>query len=257
MATCFLQGGIGNLLFQFSTALTCGWETDSEVAFDVSNSDHTINIHRNFSDYRNNIFRNLNFKNLNLKEYKNFKESSFLYEEIKFEKNLNLIGYFQSEKYFKKYREKILKIFEAPEGVQEYIQKKYPELFNEIVCSIHVRRNDYLKYSKIHPPCSPKYYLNAMKMVPNKKFFVFSDDKEWCRRIFVHDKYRIIDEEDYVELYMMSLCQNNIIANSTFSWWGAWLNKNQSKIVVAPKRWFGPAAKMSCRDIVPDEWLRL
>jgi hypothetical protein len=89
------------------------------------------------------------------------------------------------------------------------------------------------------------------------QFLVFSDDINWCEEnLKLENSIYINDEKDYNELYLMSLCDNNIIANSSFSWWGAWLNKNDDKLVVGPTKWFGPAINHKTSDILPDEWIK-
>ena len=87
-------------------------------------------------------------------------------------------------------------------------------------------------------------------------FLIFSDDIVWCKNNFVGDKFIFIEgEEDYIDLWLMSLCNHNIIANSSFSWWGAWLNKNNNKTVIAPKNWFGPNKKLDPTDLYCKDWL--
>ena len=87
---------------------------------------------------------------------------------------------------------------------------------------------------------------------------VFSDDIDWCKGVFRGDRFTFIEgEKDYIDLYIMSQCKNNIIANSTFSWWGAWLNKNKNKKIVAPKKWFGSLISHNTKDLIPKEWIKV
>jgi hypothetical protein len=88
-------------------------------------------------------------------------------------------------------------------------------------------------------------------------FIVFSDDIEWCKNNIKSENIIYIqDEKDYIEIYLMSLCDNNIISNSSFSWWGAWLNRNENKIVIGPKIWFGSEIQHNTSDILPEKWVK-
>jgi hypothetical protein len=131
--------------------------------------------------------------------------------------------------------------------------------------SIHIRRTDYVSNPntrRFHGICDMDYYYKAVKMIAGKvhssNFFLFSDDINWVKENF-RIKYPTIFVDhigsDAEELLLMSLCKHNIIANSSFSWWGAWLNRNLSKIVIAPKKWF--KVNVNERDIVPQEWIRI
>ena len=133
--------------------------------------------------------------------------------------------------------------------------------------AIHVRRGDYIndkKTSLVHNVCDLNYYERAIDVIKaqvnNPTFFVFSDDIEWAgENLPVNPNARYVSNlegEDYEELILMSMCEHNIIANSTFSWWGAWLNQNPNKIVIAPKQWL--VNKTSAElDILPKDWLKI
>jgi hypothetical protein len=103
------------------------------------------------------------------------------------------------------------------------------------------------------------YYRNAIaEFSDDTRFLVFSDDIQWCKENFKGDNFHFIEgEKDYVDLYLMSLCNNNIIANSSFSWWGAWLNNTPNKKVIAPKQWFGKAKQLNTKDLIPETWIIL
>lgn len=141
------------------------------------------------------------------------------------------------------------------------------EMMNEKAVSIHIRRGDYLleknkwRYGEI---CTREYYINAINYIKEKVghciFYFFSNDIEWVEQnykmedaVYV-EKKMFEDYKDWYDMYLMSICEHNIIANSTFSWWGAWLNQNENKIVIAPKNWIN---MLDCEDICPDEWIRL
>lgn len=162
--------------------------------------------------------------------------------------------YFQSEKYFD---EDVARgLFSISDTMKEKIVSRYPDISKSI--SLHVRRGDYLNFADKHPPCSIEYYKEAMKKFPKKKFLVFSDDHEWCKQNIKDVEWSFgVGDTDEEELYMMSLCKGHIIANSSFSWWGAYLNPEKNKVVVAPKNWFGPKLPLNTNDLLPESWIKI
>lgn len=182
--------------------------------------------------------------------------------------NTYLEGYWQSEKYFKEIEETIRREFVVRyplEGKNLEISEKIKSV-NSV--SIHVRRGDYVtnpETSRIHGVCGLEYYLESIKEVSKKvsdpHFFIFSDDMEWGKENLKTDyPVTYVDfngpDNAYEDMRLMSLCRHNIIANSSFSWWGAWLNKNPEKIVIAPKRWFNKL-DINADDLIPETWIRL
>ena len=140
------------------------------------------------------------------------------------------------------------------------MNEKYKSLFNKNTVSLHIRRGDYVNLSDHHLLLDISYYKNAVNMFKNiEKVVVFSDDIEWCKEnLDIKNTEFIENETDIVDLYLMSQCTHNIIANSSFSWWGAWLNKNDNKKVIAPKKWFGPKRNdLNDKDIIPETWIRI
>ena len=170
-------------------------------------------------------------------------------------------GYWQNEKYFKDYRDDLLEIFKLNKihSKAKIYQKKIIE--NESV-SLHIRRGDYLTHNEV---CDMEYYHKAISLFQNKAvhFFIFSDDLEWVKNNlnFIDQKTFIElekDASDHEEMYLMSLCKHNIIANSSFSWWGAWLNKNDEKIVVAPKRWIADKDRQKhSQGVYCKDWVKI
>jgi hypothetical protein len=168
-----------------------------------------------------------------------------------------LYGYFQTEKYFLDIREHILSQFKFKEEFEKpasaYMGLIKGEGEQQIV-SIHIRRGDYVMFPDHHPTCSKEYYQKSIEKirehVPQCKFLVFSDDVDWCRNEFNGEEFIICDlNSPYVELCLMSLCDHHIIANSSFSWWGSWLNRSNSKKTIAPSKWFGPAINKDVSDV--------
>ena len=176
-----------------------------------------------------------------------------------FDNDVIIDGFFQSEKYFVHNRKEILDFIKPTQEIIDIINEKYGDIVNGKSTSIHVRRGDYVNHPNHHPVQSIEYYNNAIDSLKDKtdNLVVFSDDIEWCKINLKTDGIIYIDnEKDYIELYLMSLCDNNIISNSSFSWWGAWLNENKNKIVIGPNKWFGAAINHDTSDIIPESWIK-
>jgi hypothetical protein len=178
-------------------------------------------------------------------------EPSFGYTEIPKKKSICIhSSYLQSYKYFEHNRDLILDTFKMSINERSYLTSKYNP---GLLIGVHVRRGDYLKVENFHTNLTKThYYQEAMAKFPNQEFLIFSDDPDWAREKFPNSV--VVRENDYLELYLMSLCKSLIIANSTFSWWGAWLNKKPNKRIIAPGKWFGPSHPASTEDLIPDTW---
>jgi hypothetical protein len=261
MITSYLMGGLGNILFQISAALSVGYKTNKPVKF--SYTDHYLQFSgRNSSNYRDNILLKINFteESFSYNDFFSYHEPSYSYKEIPTQvDSLILKGYFQSEKYFKEFEENIRDMFCETKDISEYINKKFSNICFDECTSLHVRRGDYLQFPETHPICDTEYYNNAVSLIgETKNILIFSDDITWCKNnLFFNNMIFIEGEKDYIDLYLMSRCKNNIIANSTFSWWGAWLNNNANKKIIAPIKWFGSKAPKDVYDLIPDSWIRI
>ena len=257
MITSTLMGGLGNNLFQISTAFALSKESNQELMFGLNS---VVYGHRPISNYFNNIMRKIKFVD-NIENVESiYSEPFFHYNKIEPQKNLKIHGYFQSEKYFVKYKKELLELFEIDKDSKSIIYNKYGNILNKNTCSIHVRRGDYLGLPGFHPTCDIEYYMSAIKYFSfDTTFLVFSDDIEWCKKNFIGENFLFIENnENYIDLYLMSLCVNNIIGNSSFSWWGAWINKNKNKKVVTPKKWFGENYNhLITDDIYCKNWIKL
>ena len=188
-----------------------------------------------------------------------FKEPGFDFTKIPYSQNLSIDGYFQSEKYFKDYDKLIRDKFEPTDEIKNKLLEKYGKILEkEEICSIHVRRGDYLNLPQHHPVMNMNYYMKAVKQIGKKyTYLIFSDDIPWCKQNFpnIENFIFIEGQEDYEDMFLMSFCKNNIICNSSFSWWGAWLNENKTKRIIAPKNWFGPAyAHFVLKDLYCKNW---
>lgn len=177
-------------------------------------------------------------------------------------------GYWQSYRYFDKYREIIREDFIYKDALSE-TNKKYKEyIVSQNSVSLHIRRGDYVTNSNAngyHGVSSLDYYYSAMNYIAQRvedaHFFIFSDDIEWVKENLNSQEKMTFAENKantkaFEEIYLMSLCQHNIIANSTFSWWGAYLNVHNEKIVIAPKIWFKDT-EINTNDLIPESWIRM
>ncbi|MEI7596362.1 MAG: alpha-1,2-fucosyltransferase [Bacteroidota bacterium] len=188
---------------------------------------------------------------------------------FKINRNCYLLGYWQNEKYFSSFRNELLNLFQFP----SLTNKKNIDIIEMIKCSnsvsVHIRRGDYVNdavASKLHGNiANENYYKDSIELiksrVDNTLLFVFSDEVEWVKENieFPENSYFINwnkGDESYIDMQLMSNCKHNIIANSSFSWWSAWLNKYPKKIVIAPKKWMNGEG-IDDGDICPSEWERL
>lgn len=184
--------------------------------------------------------------------YFHYKETEHYYQEIPYKEHITLEGYFQSEKYFDHCRQEILEAFQIP----------YQKLDGFV--SLHIRRGDYLNYPDKHPVISLEYINSAIKHFVQEGFYSFivcSDDIAWCKKNIINPEATFSfssNQEPIADLALMSCCEHNIIANSSFSWWSAWLNQNPEKIVIAPRTWFGPGNEhLSTKDLLPESWITM
>lgn len=296
MVVINLTGGLGNQMFQFAIAKIMAKKNRTQVLLDLSffedikgRKDITLrefeldvfdNLYRVVTDNIAEQFKNPKRihkikRSLNLRYPKVYRESNFMFhpELLKIKPPVYLIGYFQSYKYLKSHENFIRSLFVFPEDkIGEQNLKLLNFLEKNITTAVHIRRGDYIlnpEIERIHGVCSlDEYYNKAIERIRNINenitFVFFSDDIEWVREKFSHKELKKIfvthnrKKDSWVDLFLMSKCSNNIIANSSFSWWGAWLNKNRDKTVIAPKRWFKEDLLNSQdKDLIPPQWIRM
>ena len=277
-----LQGGLGNQMFQYATGLALSKKLNTKLNLDLrfysqdySKKNTTAREYELdcFSLQSNHLHKSLvkGFEILAYKQWLNFslfeeKEDDFNPEVNSLSGNIYLIGNWQSEKYFKEYKDLIRKSFEFIRTLSEKNMTMLEKIKKTNSVSVHVRRTDYVQdaqISKVHQVCDLDYYKCAIKKlsrnVKNPNFFVFSDDIKWCKQN-LKTKYSTTyvdhNTKGYHDMRLMSQCQHNIIANSSFSWWGAWLNNNPKKIVIAPRRWF-KNRDLNPSDRFPSGWITI
>lgn len=264
-------GQLGNQMFQFAAIYSLSKTNNLELKIPIETT-----YTRNYHGHKLDLFDSFNIPNSFLLEKnqilsnldKLYKETghSFNKNFFNIQNGTNIEGYFQTEKYFKNHINDIKNLFSFKDEIytkcfQEisYIKDTY----NLPIVSIHVRRGDYITNQNNHPLCSVDYYLTAINEYfsnQNYIFYIFSDDIEWCKETFVGEDNLIfsIDKTHFEDLCLMSLCDHNVIANSSFSWWGAWLNQNLDKKVIAPKKWFGVnLSYLDTDDIIPNNWIKI
>ena len=242
MITVNLQGGIGNTLFQYAYARTftlCG-----------------VQLFNNCTQYGCHLERFNTVLPFTVKpEGRWISERSLRYDpNPEVENPCVLNGYYQCEKYFHRpdMLAQELTLRETPSARAQQFAEQIGVTPNSVM--VHVRRGDYLTWAaQRHGALPMEYYLEAAKHFPNAHFFVFSDDSEYNLPI-PHIRVSCMPHED---LWLMSLCNNAIIANSSFSWWGAWLGADKTGgRVIAPQQWFAHG-NSDAQDIVPERWLRV
>lgn len=211
------------------------------------------------------IFRWI-FKKINKNHYIE-KQFNFVQDYLNIKK-WYIEWYFQTEKYFKDYKNEIRKDFEFIIKPSEKNQDIIKIIENCNSISLHIRRWDYISNpiaNNFHWTCNLDYYKKAVEIINSKInnpiFFIFSDDISWVKEnLKIEEQKYFIDwnnaDTNYEDMRLMSLCKHNIIANSSFSWWWAWLNNNKDKIVIAPKKWFNDD-KIDYSDIIPNSWLKI
>ncbi len=270
------MGGLGNQMFQYAF-YKCLCKNRGEKAY-VDLSPYLFDK-RDFQLKK--VFKNISFNELPFGALdKAYMESPLLFNELDDKcfikadlsvlkkKNTYFYGYWQSNKYVEIVENELRNDFTfVDKDDSEFLSFANRVKNMEFAVSVHIRRSDYqnkVNFNKLGCICDLDYYKRAMEymrnFLPNPHFLFFSDEPEWVKENFnisnslVIEKNMFNDYEDWYDMYLMSLCKHNIIANSSFSWWGAWLNQNSDKIVIAPSLWF-----VDCKDkdVCPPEWIRL
>jgi hypothetical protein len=208
-----------------------------------------------------------------IRQFQRRTQRTFAYEEITIGRTTELRGYFQSERYFAHCADEVRHYFTPHHALAHLLERQFGDLLVAKTCSIHVRRTDYIGDSARPELAAGDYYERAMSQFDSDTtFVVFSDDIEWCKKRFRRPSVVFVEALSAVEdLFLMARCKGHIIANSTFSWWGAWLDPNPDKKVIAPSRWFAetpadPAIPYrpsrlngfhDTSDLIPPTWVKI
>lgn len=268
------NGRLGNQMFQYAAlrgiAANCGFDWMIPKPDNYGDSNYGLFDCFEMSSVKEENFGQLNAQSISTGQFHFIQE---FFDNCP--DNINLHDYFQSEKYFKNIEDVIRKDFSFKKEIVNSCSEIMNGLVNPIF--IHIRRGDYLNQQDNHPVCPITYYEESLKHFKDgSTVLVFSDDSEWCKsqELFSEDRFLISefnltynqtsDTNDgrvkslipYYDLCMMSMCQGGIIANSSMSWWGAWLIRNPSQPIIAPNPWFGKNySHYDMNDLIPERWM--
>ena len=256
------HGRLGNQLFQYATLYSLSKLSNRRIILYIwdSDSDH--------KKFKLNIFPKLEYiriDNLINGTLPTLFENTFNFNPslkniVKSEKDIsvNISGFFQSALYFDDYKNDIMNFFLLDEENTNIVNNLFLKITKNInldIVSIHVRRGDYIKFQNYHLVLPKLYFDKAISLFNNCFFIIFSDDIEWCKlNINASNVYFSGGNLDYIDLFLMSKCHHNIISNSSFSWWAAYLNKNVNKKVVCPSKWFAESGPKN-HDLFLDNWI--
>jgi hypothetical protein len=289
-----LMGGLGNQMFQYAAARAMAADRNCPVFLDLSFLEtpsegkwtqryfelDVFNIEsstpENFSVRllkrlnSNSRWNRISNSPVLMFPYRNYYESlqGFHPELLKLPQHVYLQGYFQSEQYFLRHESLIRKEFTFKTPATGKNAEVLQQILNSNAVSLHVRRGDYVSLpsaAEYHALTGLPYYQRAVEILTadnlSMNFFVFSDDPEWCRQhLNLPGTTTIVDwntgKASYEDLRLMSQCKHHIIANSSFSWWGAWLNPATEKKVIAPKKWVNDQTQYNA-DLIPVSWIAI
>jgi hypothetical protein len=274
-----LSGGLGNQMFQYALYMALK-EKKINVKLDISlyyltKMHHGYELEKCFgiseaiTEYNKWHLLKLRFALKYKIKSLVFSDLLFYNQEVFNTRCKYVNGNWQSEKYFMQIENVIRDTF-VFQNVDTENVKIANEMANSNSIALHIRRGDYLENSIYSGACTEDYYSKAIDLILNKTnhqeniiFYVFSDDKLYSEKFIENFEtpVKLINinsgNDSFKDLYLMSQCKHNIIANSTFSWWGAWLNNNSDKIVIAPQKWFVSCNEDNYKDIIPDNWIKI
>lgn len=294
MITPYLMGGLGNQLFQLCCVLALGLRTNTPVVI-LSNYMKNFNGRSDRPTYWDTLFAGLSRhvavvpkERREMRDVLFFKEPAFHYtplptSPIAVGRDVAFHGYYQSEKYFKPHFDVLYDMFGFQQLREDVLQKcglSVASMENTISISMHFRLGDYKHLTHIHPLATYDYYRNALSYLATHTMdglssrvvvYYFCEEEDlavvtWmverlaaeaelgCTFVFTRANPSLADWE---QMLLMSCCTHHIIANSSFSWWGAYLNRNPTKVVCYPSVWFGPSVEHDTKDLIPPEWVRI
>ncbi|RFZ95596.1 alpha-1,2-fucosyltransferase [Mucilaginibacter conchicola] len=272
-----LQGGLGNQLFQYAVGRHLALKNNAQLKFDLSF--YGVPENASFRPFELGSFQlastvtpknnrwNYQLKRLagklGLIKLITERNTSYNQSVLAAKGNVYLEGYWQSERYFAAISDTIRHDLTFPEPVPEDRLEIIDQIKKNLSVAVHIRRGDYVKLSNYVDLGESDYYKKAVDLISSKLdnivYFIFSDDIDWVKQnIHLQGNCVYVEKSEnaLVDLQLISLCQHQIIANSSFSWWGAWLNKNPTKTIIAPNRWFSDP-QINTSDIIPSGWIKI
>ena len=251
------SGRLGNQMFQYAALRALSLRTGYEMFL----PNHTTIKHDGCYDMTNNKWIeykldlldcfDLSYPILDDSLPNQYQEQTFEFESFTTSDNTSIEGYFQSYKYFEDFKQEILNDFTFKNHILEKCLAQISNYTNPV--AIHIRRGDYVNHPGLWN-ITPEYIQEALSYFSDDEytFLIFSDDIEWCKQIFPEGVV-FIEGNQFEDLCLMSLCDHNVISNSSYSWWGAYLNQNENKKIISPKNWFIPAKPLD--DLYPNNWI--
>ena len=284
-----ISGGLGNQMFQYAIAKSIAKKRNDIFKMDVNfYPKQTLrkyeldffNLKENFATneeieaikgkvtFFSKLKKRLGYSNNHKSFFQEKALSTFDKDVFEYNDNVYLDGYWQNEKYFIDIKNDIYKDFTLKNEISIEAKRYLYLIQNSKSVSIHIRRGDYIQNvhtNNVHGICAIEYYEQAVsyitKRVDSPYFYIFSDDIAWCKENFnfIENKLYIDETKSaFDDLELMKNCQHNIIANSTFSWWAAWLNENNNCIIICPKNWFANTKMQEeSKDILPKAWVKI
>jgi len=284
-----LLGGLGNKMFQYAlyqNILSSGkealiddfsfipsWNFEivkfKEIFPNISYNAASIDLVEEFAGkntFVNKVRRRLSF--LSKKEFVRERLMNYNPNINKLEGDYYLSGLWQSEKYFYDYKDIIKSTFMFKEFTDERNVLLSKNMSEQESIAIHIRKGADYEKKIIRGTCDINYYKSAIECIQSKignpQFYIFTDNKKWVNENIRDINYTLVDwnpvsgAENYLDMQLMSCCKHNIIANSTYSWWGAWLNSNRDKVIIGPKKWYNSKSPyFNTNDLIPENWIRL
>ena len=265
-------GRLGNQIFQYAAMVSIARHLGERYVLSSSSIEPTMGAYFNdatkeyeFGHFE--MFECFNIKCPLIDDHKlklgigaNYSEPSFCYHDSFWDlsNNTNIHGYFQSEEYFINIRDELLKQLTFKDEIVQKAKDFISQIDAKTTAFIHVRRGDNVAHPDVHPLSCLDYISKTTSELktqyPGIKFVVLTDDLTWSRKNIVGEEFVFSDNNHFVDLAIMTLCDHSIIANSSFSWWGAWLNDNEKQIVYAPKTWFGPRGPPKWDSVYCKDW---
>jgi hypothetical protein len=254
-----MVGRIGNQMFQVAHAYAQALAHNRQFVAPLNDT----SVH----EYVTNIFRDINFSLDNTSNLQNIErvETTFSFSKSypAIDKPTVFHGFCQSEKFFYEHKDVIKKLFSPTQDFIDRCIAKYPQLLSGNVTAINIRRGDYLlpEQCNNHPVVTKEYIFKALEHIPNSShIFIVSDDLPWCKENLILPNSTFVDYITWEAMWLLSLCKNFIMSNSTFSWWGAYLGEKSDSIVVVPSTWFGPGVHGRGHfetDIYKENWIQV